>query len=293
VIEKVTDCSICGSSDLSELDAVIALCQCQKCGLVFRNPRPTQRAIAQYYSKHGQYDDWLAHEHGRYTLWQRRLQIMGRYGRRGRLLDVGSGIGQFLSVARDHYEVEGTEISRRAVEIANDKYGLRLHRGALEDIDFHERRFEVITLFHVLEHVCDPRALLSRCRELLSSDGIIVMAIPNEIHGWKRVIKGLLAVAGSGGAETSKWYGLKKLQLETPGEELHLSHFTIHTIRRLVNSCRLRVVDEDLDPCHASTGAKQLVLEVAFHVCKLAHNLAGVQCGEAIWIAAARSEAPT
>jgi SAM-dependent methyltransferase len=243
-------------------------------------------AIAQYYSKHEQYDDWLAHEDARNALWQRRIQMMSRYGRHGRLLDVGTGIGQFLNAARDGYEVEGTELSARAVEIAKDKYGLRIHWGALEDIDFQERRFEVITLFHVLEHVHDPRALLSRCRELLSRDGIIVMAIPNEIRSWKRPIKWAFAVAGRGGSDTSKRYGLRKIQLESPGEEIHLSHFTIDSIRKLVNSCRLRVVDEDLDPCHASMGAKQLVLEVAFRVCKLAHNLAGVQCGEAIWIAA-------
>jgi SAM-dependent methyltransferase len=211
-----------------------------------------------------------------------------RYERQGRLLDVGTGTGQFLNAARNRYEVEGTEVSRRAIDIASEKYGLRIHEGALEDIDFFSSRFDVITLFHVLEHVHDPGALLSRCGELLSTHGIVVIAVPNEIKGWKRPIKRLLAHGRRGVHNYSKLYGLPRIKLDVSGEEIHLSHFTIDTIRKLVNLCGLRVIDEDLDPCHASTGPKQFLHELAFRACKLIYELRGPQLGEAIWIAAVK-----
>jgi len=124
--------------------------------------------------------------------------MVNRYGRGGRLLDVGTGIGQFLHFARFGYEVTGTEVSEQAIQIARVKYGLELRRGRIEELDFGNRRFDVITLFHVLEHVHDPRRLLSRCRELLSTTGIVVVAVPNEIHGWKRPIKSALALSRRG-----------------------------------------------------------------------------------------------
>src|SRR5215469_7803150 len=98
--ETLVHCSVCGSDDLRIVDSDISLCRCLRCSLIFRNPRPSESEISAYYSQEDQYDDWLAHEHSRDLLWRRRLQMVDRYGRRGPLLDVGTGIGQFLSFAK-------------------------------------------------------------------------------------------------------------------------------------------------------------------------------------------------
>jgi 2-polyprenyl-3-methyl-5-hydroxy-6-metoxy-1,4-benzoquinol methylase len=286
--EAVTNCPICTSHQLKTVDTTVSLCRCAACGFFFRNPRPTQSDIAQYYSGQEQYENWLTHEDSRNYLWNRRLKMLIQYGRSGRLLDVGAGIGQFLSLARSYYEVEGTEVSARAVEIAAERYGLDLHCGELEEIDFGHRHFDVITLFHVLEHVHDPRRLLLKCVDLLTHDGILVIAIPNEMWGWKRPLKSVLAYLGRRGSNASRRYGLSAIQLCAPGEEIHLSYFTTRTMGNLLNLCQLRVIHEDVDPCHASKGMKQLMHELAFRVCKVAHRLFRVQFGEAIWIAAER-----
>src|SRR5262245_23906702 len=102
--EKLTECPVCLGHELKSLDQVASICQCSACGFIFRNPRPGLSEIAQYYSREAQYENWLAHEVSRNGLWVKRLRMLSRYGRRGRLLDVGAGIGQFLDVASDDYE---------------------------------------------------------------------------------------------------------------------------------------------------------------------------------------------
>jgi 2-polyprenyl-3-methyl-5-hydroxy-6-metoxy-1,4-benzoquinol methylase len=79
--------------------------------------------------------------------------MVNKYGHKGPLLDVGTGIGQFLAFEKQKYDIDGTEVSARAIEIARTKYGLHIRRGTVKELDFGDRRFEVITLFHVREHV--------------------------------------------------------------------------------------------------------------------------------------------
>lgn len=284
-------CEVCGGSGCIVVDARLSLNQCTRCGFLFRSPRPEPDLIASYYSQYDQYDDWLAHEAERDRLWMRRLSIVKRYGRKGRLLDVGAGIGQFLKFARGSFDVEGTEVSSRAIEIAKSKYGLNIRQGTIETIDFGGQRFDVITVFHVLEHVVSPRALLLRCRELLPNEGLLVIAVPNETMVWKLPIKRLRALISVGRFRHFGRYGFEPLIFDRPGLEIHLSHFTTGTLRRLLARCGLSLVDEDVDPCHAVTGFRRLANDVAYHVCRWSRRAAGANFGEAIWMAAVKNTA--
>jgi SAM-dependent methyltransferase len=215
--------------------------------------------------------------------------MVDKHRRRGTLLDVGTGIGQFLSFAKQTHEVDGTEVSVRAIEIARMKYGLRIRRGTVEELDFGDRCFEVITLFHVLEHVREPKKLLLRCRELLSDGGILIVAVPNELRSWKVWIKSALTFAGYGHSRGYGPYGLRAIRMDRPGEEIHLSHFTVGTIQSLFRACGLTIIDVDIDPYHAYTGVRQLCHELAYRTCKLIYGAFRVQLGEALWFVAERS----
>src|SRR5687768_13082588 len=135
-METLSACILCDSPRLEVACAQNAFARCEACGLVFDNPRPTQAAIVDFYSQHDKYDNWLAEEHGRNALWKRRLRLVRRHCPSGKLLDVGTGIGQFMHFARAHFEVTGTEISSTAIRIARDKYGLELRQGTLETLEF-------------------------------------------------------------------------------------------------------------------------------------------------------------
>jgi SAM-dependent methyltransferase len=76
------------------------------------------------------------------------------------------------------------------------KYDLYLKNGQAEVIDFGGRRFDVITLFHVLKHVPGPSRLIEGCYNLLSEQAILIIVIPNEINNFitsaiRRLLKSL------------------------------------------------------------------------------------------------------
>lgn len=101
-------------------------------------------------------------------LWTRRIRKMSQHQRAGTLLDVGTGIGQFLNLARADYSlVLGTEISTSAIKIAKRLYNLDILKATIQSLD-NDQQFDNITAFHVLEHAHQPAAFLERCNRLLS-----------------------------------------------------------------------------------------------------------------------------
>src|SRR5690242_3913216 len=130
--ELLHQCNVCESGLLDVLDRDCNIAQCRSCGFVFDNPRPTLESLIDFYSKPGKYDSWLVELEARERLWKRRLNKLRPSRKPGSLLDIGTGIGQFLAVARREYsQVYGTEVSRTAVEVAREKYGLSLFQGTV------------------------------------------------------------------------------------------------------------------------------------------------------------------
>lgn len=231
-LEYLKKCNLCESKDILPIDNDHNIFRCSQCGYIFDNPRPTYDEIVGFYLREDQYHSWLGEERGREALWQRRLKMVKRFKNKGTLLDVGAGIGQFLHFARDDFEVEGTEISESAIKVAREKYDLNLKKGQLEDIDFGDCRFDVITLFHVLEHVPDPSGLIERCYNLLKEKGIIVIAIPNDINSLiKNPFKRLLSILRIGKIRRFGIFGLPKIELDSSLAEIYVSHFTVSSLK--------------------------------------------------------------
>ncbi len=268
--EVVFLCNVCGSDRIQKLDSDFNFCRCDSCGYVFDNPRPSFAEISAFYSQVGKYDVWLKEEEARDLLWKRRLKKLLQSGSRGRLLDIGAGYGQFLHHAQPFFnEVTGTEVSQSAVALAKRKYGLSLLAGEVEYLDLPPQSFDTITLFHVLEHVLDPRKLVGRCHALLRTQGVLVIAVPNDVLAWTSKIK-----------KVGKTLRIKSFQKFSPklgisragaSREIHLSHFTPAVLRRLLEDSGLRVVEESLDPYYVSRGLR-LGLDSAYYVAHRALN---------------------
>jgi 2-polyprenyl-3-methyl-5-hydroxy-6-metoxy-1,4-benzoquinol methylase len=97
-----------------------------------------------------------------------------------RLLDIGCGCGEFLARMRDlGWETTGLDPDREAVKVAREHFGLIVHEGTLENLDFQEESFQAITMNHVIEHVDDPIESLKKCRLLLKRNGKLVIVTPN------------------------------------------------------------------------------------------------------------------
>jgi SAM-dependent methyltransferase len=114
--------------------------------------------------------------------------------KRGRLLDLGCGVGNFLAAARDAgFEVAGVELNQNAARIARERYGLR-DISAMRPADFWATRpkekFDVVTFFEVLEHQEDPQSFVNVAKECLDDGGFLAMSVPNR-NRWQKGIETL------------------------------------------------------------------------------------------------------
>lgn len=101
-----------------------------------------------------------------------------------RLLELGSAHGGFVALLGwAGYTATGLEINQWVIDFARRAYRVNLLAGSLESQDLEKGSLDIIVLMDVIEHVTDPRGLLSRCAELLTNDGIIVMQTPQYPEG--------------------------------------------------------------------------------------------------------------
>lgn len=286
-MERVEFCGACGGRDLSPFDDTSSLLRCADCGLVLDSPRPTDEALVEFYSRDGQYSDWLRDEHARQALWSRRLRKILRNRKPGSLLDVGAGIGQLLHLAEPHFaNVYGTEISAAAIAVARDKYDLTLFRGALSDVDL-KLGVDNITMFHVLEHVRNPRETLETCRSLLTSGGMLYIAVPNELDSLNRRVKRRLAKAGVRRYQRIGSYQIPEIDLTgANGTEVHLSHFTEASLRSLLHRTGFEVIEMGFDPYSVARGRRRLVDKVSLFTAIIMRLATRQNVYDAIWVAA-------
>ena len=173
------------------------LCRCLLCGCVFQHPLPDNAALAEFYP----HEYWWSGEpgpQGRISCFFHRLERIYREyvtedhvrfvdscarnnAQTGKLLlDIGCGSGTFLHIADRHgYIPHGMDVSARAVEIARRQYGYPIHQGGIGSRVWGNLRFDFVTMFHVLEHLSDPRLGLRYAGELLKSTGLLIIQVPN------------------------------------------------------------------------------------------------------------------
>jgi 2-polyprenyl-3-methyl-5-hydroxy-6-metoxy-1,4-benzoquinol methylase len=230
--ESLALCPGCGSASIGKaIEPDIG--QCSNCRLYFRNPRPTQAEIARSYNTGGTFEAWQAEEPARSMMWERRLALIQRYASSGRLLDVGTGDGRFLATAQQAgYEVTGTEVSEAGASYARQR-GFEAHLGQITDLALPPESFDLATIWHVLEHVPDPGAVLRKVHSLLSPGGILAVAVPNEENFFIRRRLGM--------AKSSPFDPL------TFGGEIHLTYFRPATFRSTLRAAAFEVLEFGVD----------------------------------------------
>lgn len=128
----------------------------------------------------------------------------------GRALDVGCGRGAMLAaLAGRGWEVYGTELDELVGATARALLGDRIRIGPFESVDLPEVPFDVVSFWHTLEHLDDPRAALERARSVLGPGGTVVVAVPN-LDSWQ-----------------ARWTGRSWLHLDVPRHRWHFSADTL------------------------------------------------------------------
>jgi 2-polyprenyl-3-methyl-5-hydroxy-6-metoxy-1,4-benzoquinol methylase len=218
-----TRCNLCGGDKfkiIEDGEKPYYVLKCARCGLVFVDPVPDLTDLSTHYDK-DYYAGWMmdTQQEKRLRMWDRRLKKVEKRCKPGRLLDVGCATGAFLQLAQNNgWEVRGTEYSAYAAKYAGDHLRTDIFCGELIDARYKEAFFDVVTFWHVLEHVTDPTRYLQEARRILKPSGLLVIAVPNVndyiMQAAYRIVKG------------------RPLRLFTKGErEIHLFHFSADTLR--------------------------------------------------------------
>jgi 2-polyprenyl-3-methyl-5-hydroxy-6-metoxy-1,4-benzoquinol methylase len=230
----------------------------------------------------------LAEERARDALWTRRLKLLRAIAKPGSLLDVGAGIGQFLAIARPYFsEVCGTEVSESAIHIAQGKYNLQLIPGEIQSVEFGNKKFDNITIFHVLEHVPNPKQVIERCASLLVDGGTLTIAVPNDLYSYrgKRFLRTFAARRFARFARV----GLPKIVLDGSLTEIHLSHFTPQVLRRLLEQSDFSMIACTLDPYYVAAGFAEW-WEAGFYLwCRTLNRIFGANVYDTMLLVARKS----
>lgn len=193
VTECPIPCNLCGASDVEVIGTrdrdghPLRTTICRNCGLVWSNPRPSEEAVRRYYSSEyrldykGRSTPSLRHiaRSGRGAL--NRYRALAPYMERGdRILDAGAGGGEVVYVLRQlGFDASGLEPDEQYARHARESLGVPVATGFVQDAAFPEGSFDVVTMYHALEHVEDPSAILSRLRGWMADGGVLVVEVPN------------------------------------------------------------------------------------------------------------------
>ncbi len=197
---EAVDCYLCGSSkhqmlligeeDLTGKEGEFRYVTCDDCGLAFQNPRIAPSQIKDFYDSeyiaHRKKTDWgiltplyeraiSKHDRDKDAL----VKKFTKLGKQSKVLDVGCAVGTFLLHLKDTYQCQ---IS--GVDFKED-----LNFPRFEEIDFHcglfyeqnglaDESYDLVTMWHFLEHCYDPMSSLKKAHSLLKPDGQLIVEVP-------------------------------------------------------------------------------------------------------------------
>ena len=213
---SLESCPVCGAAlntvihagarDPITLDR-FRVVECSACGVAYTAPRPA--SLDRYYpQRYRGYGPTVKRILG--SLYNARVARWSRMkSEGGSVLEIGCGPGLMLAAFRRRgWNVLGIERDETMAEKARRETGLDILAQPIETLPA-DARFDLIIMFHVLEHIGEPVGLLAECRKRLAPGGRLIINVPN-FSSWQ-----------------SKWAGSRWLHLDVPR---HLVHFTPETL---------------------------------------------------------------
>ena len=187
-----TNCLICrGAASFYCSKGRAAYFKCGACGTIFQQPLPTLKEMKDYVDAQylgGLYKEYLEADELKYAGFERRLaDVMGIFSGRNpsagppRMLDAGCSNGRFVEVAVRHgLDARGLELSENAIAAAPPGIGKRIYHGDANQLEtLGIGKFDIVTVFDLLEHLFDPARFLKNLRKITAADGIIVITTPD------------------------------------------------------------------------------------------------------------------
>jgi len=195
-MEMIRNCPICNgdkhktvvsSKDFFLTQETFQIVECSKCGFRFTNPRPEPASLGKYYES----TEYISHSDKRkglfasvyqlirtYTLGRKQV-LVEKYSPKGRILDIGCATGHFLHHMKGNgWDTMGIEPDKKTRERAIKELGVEVY--AEEKLDtIINSEFDVVSLWHVLEHVPGLSTRMQQINKVLKKRGILILALPN------------------------------------------------------------------------------------------------------------------
>lgn len=158
----------------------------EKAELLVTTPRPHNADLGKYYES----EDYISHSNTNNSLFnkvylivrnyaiKKKIKLLKSFHPKGKdLLDLGTGTGDFLAACKNNgWAIHGVEPNIKANKIAEGKTGIKINGDINEILN---KKFDLITMWHVLEHVPDLNFYISNLKTLLKANGTLVIAVPN------------------------------------------------------------------------------------------------------------------
>jgi 2-polyprenyl-3-methyl-5-hydroxy-6-metoxy-1,4-benzoquinol methylase len=199
-LEKLNSCPICDGKEIIYVhtckdyvatNELFEVYGCKKCSHKFTSPRPLANEVSKYY----QSTNYISHSGNEknsfgftYKLYdlvrnisiKSKLSTIKKYNKNGKLIDLGCGLGYFLKGVKDDntFNAEGIDISEEARIYVKGKFNLEV-KGEESLGDYEPHSINVITQWHVLEHVYDLDKRMKDLKNILAIDGTLFIAVPN------------------------------------------------------------------------------------------------------------------
>jgi SAM-dependent methyltransferase len=231
--DQTWNCWICGGLTGPAVTAPVAgLLECESCGFWFRPL--TQEDVStnhddSYFEGYAGVG-YVEHSAGREYEANQRLKWLAGSGASspGRLLEIGSAAGQFVAAAAAAgWQAKGIEGNNTVAEYARSVLAVDVSTGLIEDQDLPEASFDLVVMWHVLEHIPEPLATVRRLVATLKPGGRFAVEVPNAAS----------REAHAMGADWPPTY-----------DPNHVSQFTPASMRRLLVNAGLDVEQLDTVP---------------------------------------------
>jgi len=190
--------------------------RCSSCSLVWLENPPKPEGMPYHYGSEYHKAIRIGGEVGFDKRWRYPMSRILQVAQHGCLLDIGCSSGGFLrTIAEPRWELYGIEVSPAEARKAEESSGAKVFVGDILEAPFSPSTFDVITGFHVLEHVYQPKQVIEKLWRWLKPGGIIYLHVPNIEALEAKIFR-------------SYWYGL-----ELPR---HLYHFSLTSLSRLFST---------------------------------------------------------